>query len=367
MLKIGIITPFSNQFPFMARDFVRGIQLAFVENEDVQFVHVETERGIPNEVSPLLRQLIIKEEVHMVIGFLESTIISHIKEMLKQTGVPFILSGMGARLPLSTDENLPEIFYNSFRLWESCWLSGSYAASVYGQKAGVFCSFFDGGYPLSYAHMKGAEAGGGVPAFFAITHKEKTEEELLKARQSIGQFPADYYFLAYYGKERASILDWFSQIGVSSEKLVASPGIHPNGETPTAVTSWHHDWDTTENREFCEMYRNRHSSEPDEFAMLGYENGLWVKQALQNNGETFNRDSFINGLKEARFIGPRGEVTVNAKLKMASSDHLLVQVDAGTQQKQFKILAYPKQEIEQEIEANQPANLMGWQNTYLCK
>jgi len=367
MPKIGIITPFSNEFPFMARDFVRGIKLAFVENEDFQFVHAETERGIPNEVSPLLRQLVIKEEVHLVIAFLESTIVNHIKGFVEQTQIPVIISGMGARLPLASADNVPSIFYNSFRLWESCWLSGQQAVTAYGKKSGVFSSFFDGGYPLTYAHMKGAETMGGEPAFFAITHKDKTEEELARARQSMEQFTSDYYFTSYYGKERAAILDWFKQIGVNVEKLVASPGIRPNGETAMTVTSWHHDWDTPQNREFCEMYRNSYSSEPDEFVMLGYENGLWVKHALQNDVTKFNQEKFTERLKTANFIGPRGEVSINAKTHVASSNHLLVHVDVETHQKLFKILDYPHPEIEQEIEANQPANLMGWQNTYLCK
>lgn len=367
MLKIGIITPFSNEFPFMARNFVRGIKLAFGTNEDIQFLHVETERGIPNEVSPLLRQLVINDEVNLLVGFLESSIIPPAKEFLAQTQVPFIVSGMGVRLPLASAENIPNVFYNSFRMWESCWLSGTHAASAFGPGVGVLCSFFDAGYPLTYAHTKGAEAGGASPVFLAVTHKDKNEDELQRALRLIRESSADYYFASYYGKERAFIFNWLNQAGINSNKLVASPGIYPDGEMPLTVTSWHTDLDTTENREFIDMYNKRYASLPDEFAMLGYENGLWISQACPDTAAGLSAKAIAEGLRKARFTGPRGEVSINAQTQSASSNHLLVTADEQTDKKQFKQLNYPAREIEQEIESNQPTNLMGWQNTYLCK
>ena len=338
MLKIGIITPFSNEFPFMARDFVRGIKLAFRNDEGVQFVDVETERGIPNEVSPLLRQLIITHEVNFIIGFLESTIVPPIKELIDRTQTPFIISGMGARLPLPVTEGGPNFFYNTFRMWESCWLMGQKAVQERGSRIGVFSSFFDGGFPLSYAHLRGAETVGGIPQFFALTHKENTEQELMRASQSLEQFPADYHFVTYYGKQRAEILDWFAQQGIGTEKLVTSSGIHPNGERPTFVTSWHHNDDTENNRAFCAAYRNAYGTEPDEFAMLGYENGLWSKEALKPADGVFRSEAFIEALKQARFEGPRGQVWVNEKTQPACADHLLVKTQAETTEKEINPL-----------------------------
>jgi branched-chain amino acid transport system substrate-binding protein len=367
MLKIGIITPFSNEFPFMARDFAEGLKVAFIRNEEVNFVHVETERGFPGEVSPLFRQLIIKDEVNLIVALLETSSTNSVKELVNQTKTPAILAGMGVRLPLAASFSSPFVFHNSFRMWESCWLSGKLAAEEIGKKIGVFSSFFDSGYPLAYAHLKGAEQSGGVASFFSVTHKDKSEQELLMAQQNLKQVPVNYYFTSYYGKERELIFNWFKSLGISTGRIVASPGIHPKEEQVFTVTSWHHDVDLHRNNEFVSIMKQHTGHEANEFSMLGYETGCLVREAIRSTYSGFDPLQFIEDMKTVRFDGPRGILTMNPKTQATHSDHYRISIDSESGVKKISPVKYPVETIEKEIESNQPTNLIGWQNSYLCK
>lgn len=367
MLKIGIITPFSNEFPFLASDFVEGLKMAFCEIKDVNFVHVETERGVANEVSPLFRQLIIKERVNLIVAFLDTTVVQTVKELITNSKTPVIITGMGTRLPAHQSDSSPFIFYNSFRMWESCWLSGKIATNTFGKRVGVFASFFDSGYPLIYAHTKGAETTGGEPQYFNITHKDNSEQEFLNAKTIMAQNEVDYYFTSYYGKERAFMFEWFNREGIETNRIIASPGIDPKEEIIAFITSWHHDVETVDNIEFIKIFKEKTGSEANEFSMLGYESGLFICEALKSNEGVFNSIHFTESLKVVSFVGPRGNVFINERSQSSYSDHFHVFVDHTTGEQKIIGVTYPLEDILMEVESNQPSNLFGWQNTYLCK
>lgn len=367
MLKIGIITPFSNEFPFLASDFVDGLKLAFYKNKKVEFVHIEAERGVANEVSPLFRRLIVKDRVDLIVAFLDTIIVQTVKELIDQTQTPVILSGMGTRLPTCSSDSSPYIFHNTFRMWESCWLSGKIAATTYGKKLGIFSSFFDCGYPLIYAHTKGAESAGGEPAFFNITHKDKSEEEFLNAKTIAAENSVDYYFASYYGKERAFMIDWFKREGLASNPIIATPAIQPKGDEVDYVTSWHKNIDSSENLEFIKTFKKETGDEATEFSMLGYENGLLISSALQSNELPFNSEQFVESLKEVNITGPRGKMAIIEHTQSTYSDHFQLFTESSNGEQKTSSIPYPLEMIKTEIESNQPSNLFGWQNTYLCK
>jgi ABC-type branched-subunit amino acid transport system substrate-binding protein len=366
MLKIGIITAFSNEFPFMARDFAEGLKFAFNGNEKVSFVHIETERGLPNEVSPLFRKLIINDEVNLIVGMLDSSVVKTVKELITQTCTPLILGGMGVRLPVSTGSSSPFIFYNSYRIWESCWLSGKIAAEQLGKRLGVFSSFFDSGFPLVNAHTSGAAAAGAQAVFFNITHKDKTDDEMLAAQLNLNQTPADYYFMSYYGKERASMFNWLESQGVESRNIVASSGIQPQGEGASTVSSWFKDNDLAQNKAFVSNFKKQTGHETNEFSMLGYENGILIRETLKRNEAGFDSFRFVEELKQTSFTGPRGKVSINPLTQSAYSDHYFCGFDS-LNMKKYTVVSYPAEEIEKEILSDNVANLIGWQNNYLCK
>jgi len=366
MLKIGIITPFSNEFPFMARDFAQGLKFAFNWDEKVSFIHIETERGLPNEVSPLFRKLIINEEVNLIVGMLDSLVVKTVKELITQTRTPLILAGMGVRLPVSAGSSSPFIFNNSYRIWESCWLSGRIAGEQFGKRMGVFSSFYDSGFPLVNAHTSGAAKAGAQAVFINITHKDKTEAEMLSAQMMLKQTPADYYFMSYYGKERTSMFNWFESMGTDNRNVVASSGIQSQGEEVSSVSSWFRDTDLAQNKAFVSNFKSQTGHEANEFSMLGYENGILIRETLKRNEVGFDSVRFVEELKQTSFIGPRGKVSINPVTQTAYSNHYFYGFDSMNIKK-YTSVNYPAAEIEKEILSDNVANLIGWQNNYLCK
>ena len=367
MLKIGIITPISNEYPFLGRDLEEGLKLALQGYNDLTVISIEAGRGAPKDVLPIFRQLLIREEVSIIIAFIDILSLQSASELIEQCRIPVIATGMGARLPLAVSQNESYLFYNTFRMWESCWLSGNIACNTIGKKVGTISSFFDSGFPLTYAHTKGTESSGGTPVFFNITNKDVPEQELAAVHQNMETIEADYYFVSSYGKERSAMLKWIAEKGISQERVVASPTILPLGkESVFTVSSWFKELDTPENNAFRNSIKQTTRHDANVFSMLGYETGLWIAQACDAGDDDFDSEKCMQKLRDAVFSGPRGTVRVSMN-QATYSDHFQTINSPNDIVSRFKPVHYPLSTLEAETEINQVPNVIGWQNTYLCK
>lgn len=365
MLKIGLISPIAKEYPFLGRDLKEGLSIALKDNTETSIIHLECGRGIPKEVVPAFRNAIIEEEVDLIVAFADNSSLQEVMELIEQSQTPVIATGMGARLPLISNEPESYLFYNTFRLWESCWLSGHNASKMIGKKIGSISSFFDSGFPLVYAHTKGAENAGGAPVFFNITHKGSLDEELAATQKNIEEIKADYYFLSYYGKERTAMLDWITKAGIDKKHIVATPSILTKNESVFTVSSWYKDLDTIGNKVFVDIFKQHSKHEVNEFSMLGYENGLLIKHCC--NEKKFNADEFTFKLRNIDFTGPRGEIHLQRENQATYSNHYLRNINNDHGDTTFSVIEYPLTTIKNETKINQEANRIGWQNTYLCK
>jgi len=188
-----------------------------------------------------------------------------------------------------------------------------------------------------------------------------------KEDYQIMKHSVDYYYASYYSKERSFILDWFKREGLATKPIIASPAIQPKGDEIAYVTSWHRDISIPANVQFINLLKEKTGNEATEFSMLGYESGLIIYAALKLNNKPFNAIQFIESLKGINLVGPRGKVEINEHTQSTYSDHFHIFVDGSTGGQKILSVSYPIEAIKKEIESNQPSNLFGWQNTYLCK
>jgi hypothetical protein len=368
MLRIGIITPSANEFPFLGKDFINSITLSLAGSGDnIRLFTRETERGIPVETVPLVRQLIVGDEVDVVIGFTDTKLASEISDLLDNTGVPCLLTDMGPRLPLAETETPANLFYNTFRIWESCLLTGMVASAKHGTHPGVLASFFDSGYPLVYAHHLGTSLlQPGEERFVAVTHKDPSGETFEDVTQMLQETQPDYIFGSYYGKQRNDFWQWLQRIGYPAARIFASPGIGPRSGRETYVTSWCPEVDSVENSSFIDLYREHNKRPVSEFAMLGYETGLIIGHCFGNEAVP-DRELFGKRLETIGLSGPRGEIRFDSRTRSTYTDPYLVEFIEGEEAPRVTRLDYPLEKVRQEIANGQFINQIGWKNTYLCK
>ncbi len=360
-MKLGIVTPFSNDFPFLAREFKRGLMLTFSKVDHVLTAFIDVDKGEPKDILPAFRRLIIDEEVDLIIAFLDSIVAKSINELVTATQTPCILSGMGARLPLSGKDSSPFIFHNTLQVWESCWLSGALFSERLGRHYSVMTSFFTSGFPLTYAHVTGAATkGSGEPQGILITHKESIDQEWPHVMDLLREREVDYVFLAYYGKERREVLQKLSEAAFPVEKIITSPGVFDGTDNIRSIASWYLTLDNEANSQFIERYVLETGKPPSVFSMLGYETALLVSSCFARDGG-FRSDQFCRQLLDVSIQGPRGEVAFITENQYTSCSHYLH--ESG----QLIALAYPIDSIRTEIEKNAVANHVGWHNTYLCR
>lgn len=363
MVKVGVIAPFSNDYPFMQRDFFAGVILGFKPSKEVEIIQVELERGVPAELTPSVRNLVLKQGAQIIICFAEISVLSEISEFLDNVEVPFILSGIGARLPLPIKKTSDYIFYNTLRLWESCWLSGKLASKLKGKQIGFCTSFFEGGYPFGYAHSLGAAINGGEISFIDIIYKNK-DEDFLSLKQNIESRNVDYYYISCSGREQKSLLKYMKEINVSSDKIVNGINLMNKNTGLSYVSSWHKNSEIAGNLDFIEKSKLIDDFDCNEFSMLGYETALLINNTLSNCENEFESSDFISAMKETELNTPRGVLRVNSKTNATWSSHLAINMDASNC---IQELEYPLECIDKEIETINPVNTNGWKNVYLCR
>jgi hypothetical protein len=357
-VKLGLITPLSSDFPFLGKEFKNGVNL--ILPEDIHLHEVNVEKGEPNEVLPAFRKLIVDKEVDIVIGFLDSNITNTVKGLITATQTPCILSGMGTRLPLPKIASSPFIFHNTYQIWESCWLAGKYFSQKFGDKYAALTSFFDCGYPQTYACVQGASGGKTQPQFISITHKDELDKEWEVTSKNFGEMEPEFTFISYYGKEREEILGKLSEIDFPEERIISSPGIANGYGNITRITSWHPELKNKENIEFKELYKQKYSKSPSEFSLLGYETISLILNSIEIIN-SLDPDKFKEQLLGTTLQGPRGTISFIQETQSSYCGHYSILNN------EFVKMSYPKEEILLEINRNTITNQIGWQNTYLCK
>ena len=120
------------------------------------------------------------------------------------------------------------------------------------------------------------------------------------------------------------------------------------------ITSWFAELDTPENKKFVTDYKNRYGSLPSVFAVLGYENGILIKNYFEDQT-----------LSSQTLIGPRGSVSMSAHLKRTEYSFYLVQL--AYQNDRYEQQVIEKFEIDKNNKRTSSAvEVGGWHNAYLC-
>ncbi|UYQ95577.1 ABC transporter substrate-binding protein [Chitinophaga horti] len=365
--KIGMLIPYSGVFPNLREDFMDGIELGmgecFYEVEWLQeFIHM----GDVSKVQHAMQKLALFDRVHAITGILNNNVIKACLPEIDKHKVPLIACNLGARIP---DEGFshPNLFYNSMHLWKSQWVIGKWTQTMFGGTPSLNLSVYEGGYDMHVSYKSGAAAAGADAVHLNILQLQQQETDTSPLIDHLQAQRPRHVHVLLTGREGAQFLRRFRQQGMHLEMDVSvNPYLNLQYDPYLTAgmyhaTTWYPGLETEENKDFVATYKSRFEELPPPFAVLGYETGLALAEAINQCGTVRQAARLSEQLSQVCVQGPRGEVRLGTQPLQATSPvyvlrsaNQLIGADDGVCW------------TDADLAAGAAQSLSGWQNPYLC-
>ena len=371
-VKIGILIPKSQQYPSLDKDFIRGLKL---NNLNVKFFVESIGVGADEKlIIDKIQKLNFQEDVSIIIGFMGHCNMSEVYNYSSNNDILFLAADLGATTPYQTSE-YEGIFINSLGLTDSCYYLGQYFTNKKYQIASS-TSFYDSGYgllaALEYAFKEKNQFTGHY-----ITPFMPRENEALHMDHTINTQQPNAVFAFYsglYAEENATFLKqnkltqkypFYVTPFFINDKILEEYKNNPS--ELYVVSSWMQNDTTSTN--FTSLYKEVYNDIPSFFSVLGYENGLILKNILLN-ANSLKTSSLIEEMYKLDIDGPRGNIRFDTTTNRTLFNHYIYQLNLDS----FNTISFRKIEtllndggfIKAFASLTKPDHIGGWDNAYLC-
>ncbi|MEZ0130267.1 ABC transporter substrate-binding protein [Flavobacterium sp. LBUM151] len=371
--KIGILIPKSQQYPTLDRDFMRGLKL---NNLNVKFFVESIGIGADEKmIIEKIQKLNFQEDISIFIGFFGHYNISEVYNYASKNDVLLLAAEIGATVSYET-QGYKGVYINSFGLTESCYHLGNYLTSKNYQKIVSATSFYDSGYGMLSAIEYGFKEKNLFSGHY-ITPFIPRENESAHMYQFINTHEPDAVFAFYSGLYAEENADFVNQNKITqkypfyvtpffiNEKILEEYKNEPY--ELYVVSSWMQN--DSETMHFTIEYKDIYAENPSVFSVLGYENGLILKNILLNTKD--NKTSFlIEEMGKLNITGPRGNIEFDKNTNRTIFNYYMYELNIDSNNN----ISFNKMETfindahfsKTFTLSNKPEQVGGWQNAYLC-
>ncbi|MFI8379188.1 ABC transporter substrate-binding protein [Leeuwenhoekiella sp. NPDC079379] len=361
-VQVGVLLPQSKEHPKLGRDFVDGLRLGIGGGQ----LHLEVEGiGFGNNLESVInaiQKLSNQRELSFLTGILGHKGLSQILDHVESIGEQMIYADFGATQPLDLSKR-KHITCNSLDLYGATELLGRYFLDNKLFKVATSTCYYESGYGFIeaiqntlYKEDQGHFAG----HFITPLQPRSNEAKLLK--EFVNTSDPDVLFAFYNGtfaKEHARILQssevlkntplYTLPFTVTSQVLDLFPALF---DKTRFVSSWlPEDTQSRANIDFMQKYFQKYKKQPSVFAILGYENGLLMKQKLEgdNYGELHS---------------PRGLLKINSETNRVVVNHRLWEINWNNESYEYDLIDTLTYSNSLNFQLSDP--ISGWHNAYLC-
>lgn len=374
-LRIGILVPQSKQYPSLDKEFIRGIKLSGLEAKySIESIGLGADSKF---IKDKIQKLSLQEDVNAIIGLLGHRDIDSVYEYVSAQGTVMLASDLGAVLPYSLGK-IPGVYVNSFGLVESAFLLGRYLSEEkkYNHIA-TSSSYYDVGYGVQQAFEMSIYQGNSSFAGHYITPFYPREDEAECMTATIAPINPEVVFANHsglYAEEHASFVNSNSitkEYPFYTMPFTISDGILSKyGDLFDKVFvagSWIEGMGSDENRAFTKLYEDTYGTKPTVFSLLGYENGLILKNAAE---AATSQESLAAAIDNISLLGPRGEIRFDPETNRTIYNHYIYRLSMAPGEEktleQTDVLENDGQFIKDITQKDFPEQMGGWHNAYLC-
>lgn len=381
-MTVGVLYPRSGAYPAMSTDWVDGLR-AFISKKlpdaDVRLLLEGIGfGGAEKEVYDKTEKLLLLEKADMLIAFVDLRVLPVLEPLLYSTGKLIVVVNPGANYPYNWIPQ-PNIVFLTLHHAFLCRLTGQLAANTPGAKAAMATSFYDCGYLHTAAMVSGFMQKGGtinhnyvnnqtnyetgfdIQSLIYFLEKENETKQLLC---TLDTAPAKLFYQALHHSNIANKLQVFA-----SPMMLQPEAINEEENYAFSIIGflpWQANDSSNANRDFLNDYYSYSKKEASIFSLLGWEAGLIVQQALQQNSGSAEGSDIVAQLKQTTLKSPRGAMQLHDETQYFLTP-AIQQTTVNKQTHQVPISFAEVAEKWNEF-SNYPAEGIssGWTNTYLC-
>lgn len=367
---VGLLLPRSSYYTELSWSFLAGMSL--YAGQAIKIVTEDIGSGAQS-VQQKLESMLQKNQIDMMIGLVNPSVAISLQSTLEAANIPFLASGLGENVARNVEYD-SNIYFHTLGLWQSNWALGQWAAANLGSSAVLGSSAYDSGFDAVYAFRAGFESAGGQIVANPITHAPGDTSGFTGLLASIRETRPSFVFAGYYGQLAVDFLKAYAAAGLSgttplvgTSYLTDQRVLQASGGAPGIKTaaSWSQALVTPENQAFVAAYQGKTGTNPNSFALLGYEAAQIVAGAAKLAGT--NNWSMNDALGVVQFSGPRGLISMSNH--STNGAVYLQEVERQGKTTQNVVLFVLKSNAEQDgrIADLRTSAKTGWLNTYLCE
>ncbi|MBC8162708.1 MAG: ABC transporter substrate-binding protein, partial [Roseiflexaceae bacterium] len=293
-----------------------GLQLALAEGQQSgagRFTLVPAAYSSPYDSLVQARQLVVEQDVQLVTGLISRNEAASLAPLLRQQGVPMIVSDIGANVIDRPAERGP-LIRSSLSYWQANRALGEWAIER-GQRAVIITALYEAGYDALYAFRHGfTQAGGTVLATLVANSPAELGAQLVLA----GASNPDLVYAAFSGSEALAFTQAYAAAPLARVPLIGAGFLVDEQLLPrhgalalgiASVMPWSRALDLAENRSFVTNFAAATGREADESAALGYDTGRLLVALAEAGGDLGDFAQLHATLEQATLVGPRGRLS----------------------------------------------------------
>ena len=322
-LKVGLMLPSSGTFAALGDAIEKGFKLYVQEQggklagRDIAYFKVDDESD-PSKATDNVNKLIKRDQVDVIVGTVHSGVALAMARAAKESKTLLIVPNAGADA-ITGPQCAPNIFRSSFSNWQPGYATGVIASQKGYKRAMTITWNYAAGTETVKGFTEAFEKGGGkVVKDLSLPFPNVEFQALLT---EIAAQKPDVVFAFFAGGGAVKFVKDYDAAGLRKNVPLMGSGFLTDGTLEAQgaaaeglITAVHYgdNLETPRNTAFRNKYAVTYKSNPDVYAMQGYDAAQMLAAGLAaTKGDVKQQDALVAAMRKAQIDSPRGKFTLS--------------------------------------------------------
>jgi branched-chain amino acid transport system substrate-binding protein len=318
-IRLGLMLPFSGTYAQLGVAIENGLKLAVSQNNgrlggrEVEYFRVDDESD-PAKATDNANRLVTRDKVDILIGTVHSGVAMGMLKVARESGTLMLIPNAGADAATGALCS-PNVFRTSFSNWQPVHPLGRVMAEKGHRRAAFITWKYAAGEESLASFKEGFTAAGGTVIKELFLPFPNVEFQALLTE--IAALKPDAVACFFAGGGAVKFVKDYAAAGLKDRIPLYGSGFLTDGVLAAQgeaaeglLTTLHYadSLDTPRNKAFRGAYSRTYKSEPDVYAVQGYDTGLLLLLSLDRvKGELTDRKAVIAAMEGAVIDSPRGQ------------------------------------------------------------
>lgn len=322
-IRVGLMLPYTGTYAPLGNAITNGFKMAVAERggklggREVEYFTVDDESD-PAKGPENANKLVQRDKVDVMIGTVHSGVAMGMVKIARDTGTLLIIPNAGVNAATGA-LCAPNIFRTSFSSWQTSFPLGKVMVDRGHKNVITIAWKYSFGEESVSAFAEGfTKAGGKISKELWVPFPTVEFQALLT---QIATLKPDAVYAFFAGAGAAKFVKDYAAAGLKGKIPLFGSGfitdgvLEAQGEAAEGIeTTLHYgdDIETPRNRAFRLAYAKTFKSQPDVYAVQGYDSGLLLAAGLDAvKGNVGDKAGLIAAMEKARIDSPRGAWTMS--------------------------------------------------------